>query len=70
MQKLFGGFLLVAATVLFFYRAWLFGALFLLISLALMFSWKSDADGSGDFGYSSDDSDSSDSGGGSDGGGD
>ncbi len=67
MQKLIAGFLLVVATVLFFYRAWLFCALVLLISLALIFSWKSDAVGGGDFEYSSGDGDS---GGGGNGGGD
>lgn len=64
MQKLVGGFLIAVATVLFFYRAWLFGALVLLISLALLFSWKSGADGSGDFESSYSESDSSDGGGG------
>jgi hypothetical protein len=64
MQKLFGGFLLAVAALLFFYRAWLFGALVLLISLLLMFSWKSDANGGGDFEHSSDDGDISSDGGG------
>ncbi len=61
MRKLFGGFLLSVAAVLFFYRAWLFGVFVLLIGLALMFGWKSEADAGGDFDYASSDGDSGDS---------
>lgn len=72
MQKLFGGFLLAIAGVLFFYRAWILGIIALFLGLVLLFDWKNKADGDGEFEFSSggnDYSDSSSDGGGGDGGG-
>jgi hypothetical protein len=58
MEKLFGGFLLVVAGILFYYRAWIFGIIVLLIALALIFNWKGrgDADSGDSIDFSSDDS--------------
>jgi hypothetical protein len=58
MEKLFGGFLLVVAGILFYYRAWIFGIIVLLIALALIFNWKSRGDEGDSIDFSSGDSDS------------